>query len=105
MAITNEQLKSLGFQQSSINEPPTLVLFEDGVIYARFWKQGDKLYCVAADQPKEKEFILLEYLSLKGLDLYITRTAQRLRSWKTNNEHIEKLLDGNHTVSGKRSIK
>ena len=91
--MTNKQLEKIGFRL----EPKgrlALRLEEDGNIYATFWKNGEKLYVDALDQPKEKEFIYLEHLSVKGLELLIQRTSKRLRKWKNNNDHIKKLLNG-----------
>lgn len=93
MAITNKQLEEVGFVEDNQGKL-SLYLSEEDIIYATFWKNGTKLYVDTLDNPKEREFIYLEHLSMKALDLFITRTASRLRKWKSNQEHIKALLDG-----------
>jgi hypothetical protein len=98
MAITNKQLTDYGFKEDAKG---TLAfrLAEEETVYVTFWKNGTKLYIDSIDQPKEQEFIFLEHLSIKGLDLLIHNTARRVRKWKTNQEHIKKLLESGDNTS------
>jgi hypothetical protein len=102
MAITDAQLVQVGFTKGfnrKKEKTVTLNLEEDGTLYARFWKDKDKLKCWSIDNPQETEFIFLEHLTVKGLELFIERTATRIRKFKNNVDSVRKLIEDGYNQS------